>query len=59
MKEKKTVIACPFPQSLDNIFSAENLAKMKNLVDFKILGDGKVDYTELDKLLPDAFALIV
>ena len=58
MKEKKTVIACPFPQSLDNIFSAENLAKMKNLVDFKILGDGKVDYTELDKLLPDAFALI-
>ncbi|MBF9018020.1 MULTISPECIES: NAD(P)-dependent oxidoreductase [unclassified Oceanispirochaeta] len=31
---------------------------MNELVDFRYLGDGRVNYKELDKQLPDAFALI-
>jgi len=31
---------------------------LQSLVDFRFLGDGKVDYKELEESLPDAFALI-
>ncbi len=58
MQTKKTVVVCPSPMKLSDIFSEENLAEVKNLVDFRFLGDGKVDYKELEKSLPDAFALI-
>lgn len=58
MKTKKTVVSCPFPQQLGNIFSDEKLTMLNKLVDFRFLGDGKVDYEKLESHLPDAFALI-
>ena len=58
MFDKKTVIACPFPQKLETVFSDKKLAELKNLTDFRFLGNSEVDYEELDKHIPDAFALI-
>ena len=58
MQIKKTVLACSSPMKLSDIFSEDNLAELRDLVDFKFLGDGKVDYRELEENLPDAFALI-
>ena len=58
MQTKKIVVVCPYPMKLSDIFSEENLSEVMNLVDFRFLGDGKVDYKELEKNLPDAFALI-
>lgn len=58
MQKKKIVVVCPSPMKLSDIFSDENLSEVMNLVDFRFLGDGKVDYKELEKNLPDAFALI-
>ncbi len=58
MANKKTVIACPFPQKLETVFTEKKLAELNDLADFRFLGNGEVDYEELDKNLPDAFALI-
>ena len=58
MADKKTVIACPFPQKLETVFSEKKLKQLKELTDFRFLGNGEVDYSKLDENISDAFALI-
>ncbi len=55
---KKTVVACPFPQSLETVFLPEHLEELKSVTDFRFLGDGPVDEKILDKHIEEAFALI-
>ncbi len=58
MADKKTVIACPFPQKLETVFSEKKLKQLKELTDFRFLGNGEVEYSKLDENISDAFALI-
>ncbi len=58
MPDKKTVIACPYPQKLENIFSEKKLEKLYDMTDFRFLGNKAVDYSKLDENIEDAFALI-
>jgi len=58
MKSKPLVIADPYPQKLENIFDAEKLAGLKNMVELKTSSATKVTDEELARYLPDALAII-
>jgi len=55
---KKKVIAAPYPQKLNRLFSEKNILMISSLTDFVYLGDEKNTGDEIDKHLPDATAVI-
>lgn len=55
---KKKVIAAPYPQKLNRLFSEEKIQMISSLADFVYLGDEKTAGDEIDKHLPDATAVI-
>lgn len=53
------VILRPAPQQLDRIFSPEALASLRESFEVRVLeGGGEAEETELDALLPHAFAVV-
>jgi phosphoglycerate dehydrogenase-like enzyme len=55
---KKKVIAAPYPQKLNRLFSEEKIQMINSLADFVYLGDEKTTGKEIDEHLPDTIALI-
>ncbi|MBE3127536.1 MAG: hydroxyacid dehydrogenase [Candidatus Atribacteria bacterium] len=55
---RKKVIAAPYPQKLNRLFSEEKIHMISSLADFVYLGDEKTAGDEIDKHLPDAVAVI-
>jgi len=55
---RKKVIAAPYPQKLDRLFSEEKIHMISSLADFIYLGDEKIAGDEIDEHLPDAIAVI-
>ncbi|MCD6398485.1 MAG: hydroxyacid dehydrogenase [Candidatus Aenigmarchaeota archaeon] len=55
---KKKVIAAPYPQKLNRLFSKEKIRMISALVNFVYLGDGKTAGGKIDKHLPNTIAII-
>lgn len=55
---RKKVIAAPYPQKLNRLFSEEKIHMISSLADFIYLGDEKIAGDEIDEHLPDAIAVI-
>jgi len=55
---RKKVIAAPYPQKLNRLFSEEKIHMINSLADFIYLGDEKIAGDEIDEHLPDAIAVI-
>jgi phosphoglycerate dehydrogenase-like enzyme len=55
---RKKVIAAPYPQKLNRLFSEEKIHMISSLADFIYLGDEKMTGDEIDEHLPDAIAVI-
>lgn len=55
---RNKVIAAPYPQKLNRLFSEEKIHMINSLADFVFLGDEKTAGDEIDRHLPDAAAVI-